>query len=293
MIRTLAAILVICSIFGWSACVADQPLVTRRSAVIGGSPDTFSQYPQVGVLTTLNGIPFTCSGTLVTESVVVTAAHCLSMASQGELIFSTEWSAADGPATYDAVRGYLRSPQYDPSGASNIHDIGVVFLSTGMPGVSLPVLNSAPVNIGDVVELVGYGRTTSDGGVGIRSFAQSSISAVDISEMEVGSTGSARNCEGDSGGPSLLTDNTGALRLAGVVSRAADNTDTTCSGATIHTRVDSHLDWLRSVIAQDSAGGCSMTSARFGRRSSAGIWMVFACTFLQRRRRRASGRSND
>ena len=52
-------------------------------------------------------------------------------------------------------------------------------------------------------------------------------------------------CRGDSGGPLLVDDGTGRLRLAGVVSYGYDNC---VAGVSVFTRVDAFAPWIAQVV---------------------------------------------
>jgi secreted trypsin-like serine protease len=73
---------------------------------------------------------------------------------------------------------------------------------------------------------------------------------VDVSSTEfiAGRADEPKTCWGDSGGPSIVEDESGAARIVGVVSRSA-TPDAPCTAGTIYTRVDDDdAHWLSTTL---------------------------------------------
>jgi hypothetical protein len=95
-----------------------------------------------------------------------------------------------------------------------------------------------------MAETAGYGETQT-GSSGDRFFAVETIDDVggaDLGELTVDGMGLRGVCFGDSGGPALVVDPTGAARLAGVLSWG----DSSCVDRDRYARADLGLSWIES-----------------------------------------------
>lgn len=182
-----------------------------------------------------------CSGTLIAEDIVVSAGHCFEgRGSGGAVEFGTEPGSA-GDRRVVAVKVH---PGFRGGG----NDIAILRFTGGLPrGFTPAPMNSSPPRAGQAVIVAGYGATRNGGGGApqLRKLRRS-VESARGSEMRLhGGSGSA--CNGDSGGPGYL-ESGGKLILAGVVSRSGSGRN--CAGAEIHTRVDSHRDWIARASAE-------------------------------------------
>src|SRR5919202_1807816 len=144
-------------------CVLALTCAAPAAAVVGGSPDTSNRYPYVGIAT--NG-QTVCSGSLVSPTVFVTAAHCFAggpsvgPARDGHQVIAVGFSAVPTKLT---LRGVLYvDPAYCADcgrGGSPENDLAVIVLDTPQPGpyASLPQLGAADaLGNSSSVTLVGY-----------------------------------------------------------------------------------------------------------------------------------------
>lgn len=136
------------------ACLTSMLLAGSAQGVIGGQPD--EAHPYVGLVQSPIGL---CSGTLVSPTLFVTAAHC----------FPGDFSPAlvrFGPALSPAVPGTFGVARVHPgfapplSGLPFTHDLAVVQL---MAPVTMPAYGSLPARaVGSLgprgrITAVGYG----------------------------------------------------------------------------------------------------------------------------------------
>jgi secreted trypsin-like serine protease len=241
------------------ACaIEDAPATAERErAIIGGAPTASGDHPAVGALWEDE---VTCTGTLIRADVVLTAAHCLEVASDA-LGFTLELEPGEAapPAVHPVCRAIMH-PRFATSDAE-LNDVGLVFLDEPIAGAAvLPLAtaaDTAALAVGDDVELVGYGWTAlAPGARKVQNAAPSTVTAVAATELEVGDAAQPTFCFGDGGGPVLATID-GAPRVVAVASRGASGS-APCEGATIVTRVDAHRAWiLDELAAHDTAGGCA------------------------------------
>jgi secreted trypsin-like serine protease len=212
-----------------------------------------------------------CTGTLIAPRVVLTAAHCVANAGSRLPDFTTlaEISGATRANSRHSRRAYVH-PAFDPRATGAVHDIALVELDSPLDDVAVerildPAGASTAVAVGARVEILGYGVAADRRGLGGQRHAKPTrISGVAGDEIVIGGPGEAQDCVGDSGGPSFSFGADGSRRIAGVSSRSANNA-TECVDGSIHTRVDSHAEWiaktLRAIDDGDTLGGPSVASA--------------------------------
>jgi secreted trypsin-like serine protease len=177
-----------------------------------------NDHPNVGGLVSptqySDGTWIYCSGTLISPTVFLTAAHCADDGERVAVTFDTDYEAGDRLyyGTFEADPLYNQS-QSDP------HDIAVVVLDKAVRGITpalLPQADSlATLTAGQPITAVGYGayEVTNDPGGhdylydDVRMQATGSLNAVNPSWLRVSqnpATGDAGACYGDSGGPNFV-----------------------------------------------------------------------------------------
>jgi secreted trypsin-like serine protease len=185
-------------------------------------------YDQNGVI---NGDDELCTGSLVTPTIFLTAAHCVApdpvtpAGTQFYVSFSPDLYAKS--FSYIKATGYVWDPQYGHDQA-NLHDLAVVFLprssTRGITPLQLPpagYLDKLKAN-GTINSLtfvnVGYGTSaTLTGNPGFpydgkRSYSKSEFMGLQPTWlgllMNSNATGLGGDCYGDSGGPKFIEGNT-------------------------------------------------------------------------------------
>ena len=184
-------------------------------AITYGQPDG-NRHPEVGALvgTFSSGTFPYCSGTLISPTVFLTAAHCNVGTSRVYVTFDPNYSSKS--KLYAGT--YYFDPQYNQA-QSDTHDIAVVVFDK-------PVTNIAPARLPKAGQMdalsvnqkftaVGYGAQEVQNQPGgpvnayydIREFAVSSLNAVNPTWLRLSqnaATGDGGTCYGDSGGPNFL-----------------------------------------------------------------------------------------
>jgi V8-like Glu-specific endopeptidase len=203
-----------------AALVAAAGATGTAVAIIGGGPDG-NGHPEVGALLApaafSDGTWEECSGTLISPTVFLTAAHCDEGLSRVAVTFDSSYNSTTGTTyrgTWHANPSF-RKAQGDP------YDIAVVVLDAPVKGIAparLPKLGSLDsLQQGDSITSVGYGAQSVTSGKGghtfhyadIRYVATGSVNAITPAWVRASmnpSTGDGGTCYGDSGGPNFVGD---------------------------------------------------------------------------------------
>jgi hypothetical protein len=149
-----------------------------------------------------------CSGTVISSTAVLTAAHCL----EGTGSLTINFGSKEIPAA-----SFSYSPDYNGTASDSI-DVGVVIASSPLGQPIVPLLASRDAKVGETVVIAGYGQSTLGGGAGTLRAGATSMSEVGTYYLatNAGLNGSGA-CPGDSGGP-VLVSLSGYWAVAGVTS---------------------------------------------------------------------------
>ncbi|MED5374664.1 MAG: trypsin-like serine protease [Myxococcota bacterium] len=203
--------------------------------IVGGSEATGWPYRQVGALVATKGSAGAafCSGSLVDNQRVVTAAHCVLQgidAYEGAGYTIHFVVADDVSGTWDAsstIKKTVVHPDYS-STSTPTDDIAVLYLDTAITGFgTLPVSTNAPKSsqVGEDITYVGYGLTDSDlsGSSGVRRKVKIPLYHFDGDFLYTYAGGASQNvCSGDSGGAAMWKRDDGTWELVGVNSFVFD-----------------------------------------------------------------------
>ena len=228
------------AVFG-AGCI-DQPTTTGIAApgapsfIVNGEP-TGALYPSVGALlfdwdeNGIEGNDLFCTGSLVSPTVFVTAAHCVvtpytPAGSQFYVTFAPELLARN--IKIIKATGYAFDPLYGHD-VANLHDLAVILLpasaTKGMVPLQLPEAGeldrlAAQGALSKALFVnVGYGESSSRTGNpnvgfgwdGKRNMSKSEFMGLQPTWlgllMNTNATGEGGDCYGDSGGPKFLDNN--------------------------------------------------------------------------------------
>jgi len=268
----VALALVAVAAVGCSDSSTTEPVAIPAAphAIVNGSP-TGSSYGSVGALmfdyrnNGLTGDDEICTGSLISPTVFLTAAHCVADASftppGSQFYVSFAPDLYSKSAKVIKATGYTFDPQYGHDQA-NLHDLAVVFLpegsTKGMTPYRLPkrgeldALSAKGALASAIFINVGYGTSATRTGVpsfsydGKRSMSESPFMALQPYWlgllMNTSATGLGGDCYGDSGGPKFLKTN------PGVVYATVTTGDYNCRATTWDYRTDT--DDARAFLGQ-------------------------------------------
>jgi V8-like Glu-specific endopeptidase len=218
-----------------AACGGEDEVARGEPAIVTGQKDT--GHPAVGRIDFDNGL---CTGTLIGQRTVLTAAHCLEGASSAKFTL--------GQNVYAASQ-MIGHPSYDPQAVT--HDVALLVLSKNVVGVSPMQLATHPPVIGESITLVGFGDTASGAdNAGTKRVASNKVAWLGSQTFSFsGSSGSQGNvCQGDSGGPSFRALG-GVEYCLGIHSTAS----AVCGAEGNDVRVDAFFAWIAAAAKNDLA----------------------------------------
>ncbi len=215
-------------------------MAAPAGAITDGSVDS-NRHPNVGGLVSptqySDGTWLYCSGTLISPTVFLTAAHCGEDGERVAVSFDTAY--LDGDKTYRGT--FYADPLYSQR-QNNPHDIAVVVLTKPVDGIAPAALPKAgslsDLSKNQLFTSVGYGAYEVTRGPGghqflyddVRMVATGTLNATNKSWLRISMNPSAGNggtCYGDSGGPNFLgrTDIVAATTITGDAICRATNVD--------------------------------------------------------------------
>lgn len=245
---------------GLVAVLVSLPLtgpVPEPAPIVGGMPVAPGAWPNVVAIE----LPLTlCTGTLVSDRVVLTAAHCLENGEQPGQLRVRLGDDIYGPGTSYEVERYGVHPKYcgsDPEVCKvDVWDYGYVVLREPVVGVTpaRPLVTQEAwdeaMAVDAPVTLVGFGDNEQPL-AGIKREVEAPIVQFSPSGLEFQAGGMGLDtCSGDSGGPVFVTLGSGEVLLAGVTSRGF----TACGKGGFYGTPYPALCWLNSETGVDLRG---------------------------------------
>lgn len=252
---------------------------TVSQAITSGEDDARDR---ATVALMMNGEVY-CTGTLISQFVVLTAGHCVNGFEPDTVYFGSDPVHKGG--TYLDVVDFQPHPDFDPDTLEN--DIGVVALIA--PGPVVPVRfagseDDEGFDIGTSLKIVGFGITGGDEeDVGTKRIGDTVVTDVDDATFRI-DTSPSQTCKGDSGGPAFARSDDGYDVLVGVTSFG----DKSCAKGGTDTRVSAYSSFVNRYVEQQhvQSSSCSSAPPR-ARERGPGLAAIGVALLLAGRRRRS------
>jgi Trypsin len=217
--------------------------------ITNGQPDG-NGHPEVGALLAQqafsDGTWEECTGTLISSTVFLTAAHCDEGVSRVAVTFDSTYDAATG-TTYWGT--WHADPSYNHT-ESDPNDIAVVVLDKAVKKID-PARLPGPDSLSNLpadqpFTSVGYGGQAVTNGPGgktihyadVRYVAVGTLNAVNDAWLRISqnaSTGNGGTCYGDSGGPNFLGAGSGETDIVAATTISGDSW---CRSTNVDYRLD-------------------------------------------------------
>jgi len=255
---TLIFLVLLTSCSGRLESISTEKAKTISSNIYGGERVADGEWKSVVSISKLDSNDEVqssfCTGTLIDEKTVLSAAHCFKRSKQyyinGSVITTVNVDATE--RSYTKIKDIRIHPHYQ--GEDSPFDFAIIDLveSAGIEESEIVSPSSIKeVSIGDSVHLVGFGKI-EDGSNGVKFEVETNVREDQKVEFLAGGDGKD-TCAGDSGGPAFIKNDNGEYEFFGVTSRAPDDANTFCGDKTVYGKVSTALKWIRAEKIIDRA----------------------------------------
>ncbi len=260
---------------------------TQQSIVKGDDDDADSAV----VALLLNGSVF-CTGVLLTNNVVATAAHCVSPTPPDQVYFGSDPSSKTKKGTFINVTTSRVHPDFDED--TLVNDVAVVGLASTAPVAPMNIFVNEfdDSYIGLEIRLIGFGATGPEATNNLRKrTGTTAITSYTDDDFRFRPAPS-QTCVGDSGGPAVakIGDHEAVIGLT-------SSGDSNCATYGRDMRIDRYLPFIQGYAKAysiptgpstvDNSGCATSTRSPARGSSTAALLLAFGCVAGARARSRA------
>jgi hypothetical protein len=268
---------------------SSEKIGTTQQAIVNGDDDNAD--PAVVALM-LNGSVY-CTGVLLTNNVVATAAHCVTPTPPEQVYFGSDPSKKKG--TFINVTTSRVHPDFDED--TLVNDIAVIGLAATAPVAPLNIFVKEfdDSYVGLEIRLIGFGATGPEATQNLRKRSgTTAITSYTDDDFRFRPSPS-QTCVGDSGGPAVarIGDHEAVIGLT-------SSGDSNCATYGRDMRIDRYLPFIQGYAkaysiptgpATVESSGCSMSAGSTrspARSSAAAMLLVLGFVVVARSRRRSA-----
>lgn len=230
----------------------------RAARVVGGQKVSSADPIAATTVAFVNGDAL-CTGSIVDDDLMVTAAHCLDDGKLSKMRVVFARVLTEGAYAARVLGAVVASAWLEENAADTKDwgDIALVRFSGGLPeGYSKVFIDREERDLrdGESVIIAGFGisNAEADTGAGVLRKTEVPVKRPGFGRTEIlldQSFGSGA-CHGDSGGPALIKRRS-RLHLVGIISRGYPaNSPDDCAHDAIFTKVAPYTDWLVQAAAE-------------------------------------------
>lgn len=232
----------------------EELLARVKLPIVGGTVDNGDPEAFMLVMQYSNGTGSGCTGTLIGDRTIATAAHCV----DPRMGQSTSVQIWVSNKTYPNDTGWTpvvetrMHPGWNPT-ASLDHDIALMYLQSAPNAPKKPWNDvSLPNSVGKTVRAIGYGITSKDGSdSGTKRHVDLTVQQMDSTHMYIGDGATEGICHGDSGGPTFM--NVGGVEKLVAIHSYDANGSCTLGGVI---RTDTYKTFINNWLAEKEGPQC-------------------------------------
>lgn len=188
---------------------------------------------------------FSCTGTMLTPTSVLTAAHCMG----GGVRRAQVAGGNDFDQSASVVQIFVHPNAAADNASTRIrNDVAIMKLDRPLNIPTLPIIASRAVEAGDIISILGYGLTEEKQTGELRSGEMEVTANEGDSIVAIFGDEGSNTCFGDSGGPAIYSDD----GLTGVVGVTSGGSRAECDEGDISTFANTgesdNLDFITRTV---------------------------------------------